>query len=424
MDPPHAQRRDRVLATLGDAAAMVLVAAPELVAGRDVELRYFVDPDLWYLTGYTEPDAVAVLAPSADQPFTLFVRDRDPRQELWTGGREDPEAAGERIGADAVETVESLPDVLPGLLRRVDRVYFRLGTGRSDVESLVLDILGSGRSARQRSGRGPAELVDPGLILDDMRLIKGPEEILAIRQAVDITVAAFEEALAVVGPGVGEWEVEATVEAAFRRAGAHGPAFATIAASGPNATVLHYTANDRAMASGELLLLDAGARHGHYNADLTRTVPVGGTLQGPAADVHHAVLQAERAAIDAVRPGATIPDIHSAALRVLIPAMVDLGLLHGDPDELQHDEATWKRFFPHSTSHWLGLDVHDVGTYAHGRIPRPLEPGMVLTVEPGLYIPPNDPDTPPHLRAIGVRIEDNILVTSTGHENLSKALPR
>lgn len=424
MDHPHAQRRDHVLASLGEDAAMVLVAAPELVAGRDVELRYFVDPDLWYLTGYTEPDAVAVLAPSADQPFTLFVRDRDPRQELWTGGREDPEAAGERIGADAVETVESLSDVLPGLLRRVDRVYFRLGTGRSDVESLVLDIVGSGRSARQRSGRGPAELVDPGLILDDMRLIKGPEEINAIRQAVDITVAAFEEALAVVGPGVGEWEVEATLEAAFRRAGAHGPAFATIAASGPNATVLHYTANDRTMAAGELLLLDAGARHGHYNADLTRTVPVDGTLHGPAADVHHAVLEAERAAIDAVRPGATIPDINAAALRVLIPAMVDLGLLHGDPDELQHDEARWKRFFPHSTSHWLGLDVHDVGTYAHRGTPRPLEPGMVLTIEPGLYIPPHDPDTPPHLRAIGVRIEDNILVTPTGHENLSQALPR
>lgn len=422
MDHPHAHRRDRVLETLGEEAAMVLVAAPELVAGRDVELRYFVDPDLWYLTGYTEPEAVAVLAPSADQPFTLFVRDRDPRQELWTGGREDPEAAGERIGADAVETVESLSDVLPGLLRQVDRLYFRLGTGRSDVEGLVLDILGSGRSARQRSGHGPAELVDPGLILDDMRLIKGPEEIHAIRQAVDITVAAFEEALAVVGAGVGEWEVEATVEAAFRKAGAHGPAFATIAASGPNATVLHYTANDRTMATGDLLLLDAGARHRHYNADLTRTVPVGGAFHGPAADVHQAVLEAERAAIDAVRPGATIPDVHSAALRVLIPAMVDLGLLHGDPDELQEDEATWKHFFPHSTSHWLGLDVHDVGTYAHRGTPRPLEPGMILTVEPGLYIPPNDPDAPPHLRAIGVRIEDNILVTPNGRENLSQAL--
>jgi Xaa-Pro aminopeptidase len=417
-----ATRRARVLDALGEDAALVLTASPEVVVGRDVELRYVVDPDLWYLTGYTEPEAVAVLCPSADSPFTLFVRDRDPGEELWSGGREDPEAARERIGADAVHAVDALGDVLPRLLRGSDRLYFRIGAGRADVQSLVLDILGSGRSARQRSGRGPAELADPGLILDDMRIIKDPDEIDAIRDAVDITVTAFQHALAVVGPGMGEWQVEAAVEAAFRTAGADGPAFTTIAASGPNATVLHYTANRRTMQAGELLLLDAGARHRIYNADLTRTVPVGGTLDGAALDVHQAVLEAERAAIRAVRPGATIPDIHDAALRVLIPAMLGLGLLKGDPDRVRDDETAWKRFFPHSTSHWLGLDVHDVGTYAERGQPRRLEPGMVLTIEPGLYIPAEDPDAPDHLRGIGVRIEDDILVTDDGCENLSAAL--
>jgi Xaa-Pro aminopeptidase len=418
-----ARRRQRVLDELGDDAAMILPAAPEIVVGRDVELRYVVDPDLWYLTGYSDPEAVAVLCPSADTPFALFVRDRDPGMELWTGPREDPEDAGERIGADAVATLGALGDGLVDLLRGVDRVHFRIGTGRPDVERLVLDIVGGGRSARQRSGRGPSTLVDPGLILDELRLIKEPEEMQAIRDAVDITVAAFHEALAVAGPGVGEWEVEAAVEAAFRRAGADGPAFTTIAASGPNATILHYTANHRTMSRDDLLLLDAGARHRIYNADITRTIPVSGTLNGAAADVHRAVLDAQRAAIQAVRPGATIPDIHDAALRTLLPAMLDLGLLEGDPDELRAREDSWKPFVPHSTSHWLGLDVHDVGTYARNGQPRPLEPGMVLTVEPGLYIPPDHPHAPPHLHGLGVRIEDDILVTADGCENLSAALP-
>ncbi len=418
-----AARREGVLAGLGEDAAMVLVAAPEVVVGRDVELRYVVDPDLWYLTGYGEPEAVVVLAPGADDPFTLFVRGRDPGQELWTGVREDPEAVGERVGTDAVATVETLEDALPKLLRGVDRIYFRIGSGRNDVESLVLDILGGGRVARQRSGRGPAELADPGLLLDDMRLVKGPEEIDAIRETVAITVAAFRDAMGAVRPGAGEWEVEAAVEAGFRRAGAEGPAFTTIAASGPNATVLHYTANRRTMAAGELLLLDAGARHRAYNADLTRTVPVGGRFDGRTRELYQAVHDAELAAIAAVRPGATIPDIHHAALDVLLPAMVDLGLVAGRVDDLLENDEIWKPFFPHTTSHWLGLDVHDVGTYARAGEPRPLVPGMVLTVEPGLYVPLSHPEAPASLRGVGVRIEDDVLVTPDGHEVLSRDLP-
>lgn len=402
---------------------MILPAAPETVVGRDIELRYVVDPDLWYLTGYEEPEAVAVLAPSADEPFTLFVRDRDPERELWTGPREEVEEAGERVGADGAYAIAELEDRLPSLLRGVDRVHFRVGSGPAHVENLVLDILGGGRAARQRSGRGPAELVDPGLLLDPMRIVKEPGEIEAIRRAVEITVAGFREALAAVGPGVGEWVVEAAAEGAFRRAGADGPAFATIAASGPNATFLHYTANRRVMEAGELLLLDAGARHRIYNADLTRTVPVSGRYEGPARDVYQLVLEAQRAAIAACRAATPVDHVHQAALRVLVAGMVDLGLLDGDPDALMENEAAWKPYFPHNTSHWLGLDVHDVGTYAVDGKPRRLQPGMVLTVEPGLYIASDDPDAPEPLRGIGVRIEDDVLVTPDGPDVLSADLP-
>lgn len=419
---PFQARRARVLDALERDAAMILPAAPEIVAGRDVELRYVVDPDLWYLTGYEQPGAVAVLCPAADSPFTLFVPGRDADRELWAGPREDVETAGERVGADAALPVDELEDRLPGILTDVDRIFFRLGSGTAAVENLILDIVGGGRTARQRSGRGPSALLDPGLILDEMRLIKEPGEIGAIRDAVAITVEAFREALAVVRPGAGEWEVEATLDAAVRRAGADGPAFPTIAASGVNATVLHYTANRRTLQAGELLLLDGGARHRIYNADLTRTVPVDGRFSGAARDVYHAVNRARAAAIDAVAPGAPVTDMHDAALAVLVPAMVDLGLLDGDPAELLDGTDAWRLFFPHNTSHWLGLDVHDVGTYTEAGSPRTLEPGMVLTIEPGLYIA-DDPDYPDTLRGTGVRVEDDVLVTEDGHAVLSADLP-
>ena len=417
------RRRERVLQALGSGAAMVLAAAPEVRVGRDLDLRYLPDAELWYLTGCPEPEAVAVLRSGVDEPFTLFVRDRDPDRELWTGPRAGVDDAAERYGADRALPVDELTRALPRMLGDVDRVYFRIGGGPAEVERLVLDAFGRGRLTRQRSGRGPVELADPGLLLDDMRIIKEPAEIDAIREAVRVTVDGFRHGLARVRPGAGEWQVEAAVDGAFREAGAHGPAFATIAASGPNATVLHHISNDRRMQDGELLLLDAGARHHAYNADLTRTVPVDGSFQGPARDIYAAVLAAQRAAIEAVRPGGTTDDVHQAAIRVLVRAMVELGLLEGDPESLVEHEDAWKRWYPHKTSHWLGLDVHDVGTYTLRGQPRSLEPGMVLTIEPGLYIPTTADDAPRPLRGIGIRVEDDLLVTPTGHENLSAALP-
>jgi Xaa-Pro aminopeptidase len=418
-----ARRRQRVLELLGPEGAMILPAAPELRVGRDLELRYVVDPELWYLTGYPEPEAVAVLCPSADTAFTLFVRPRDPERETWTGPRGGVEAAVERFGADAAHPVDDLGQRLPDLLRSADRLHFRVGAGHPAVERAVLDVLAASRQGRQRTGTGPTELADPGLLLDDLRLVKEPAEVEAIRDAVAITVEAFHHGFRAATAGAGEWEVEAAVEAAIRRAGAHGPAFATIAASGPNATVLHYTANDRRMDAGDLLLLDAGARHHIYNADLTRTVPVGGRFTAPQRDVYQAVLLARDAAIAAATPGATTRDVHHAARNTLVRAMVGLGLLHGDPATIVQEEAAWKTYFPHNTSHWLGLDVHDVGTYGIRNQPRQLHPGMVLTIEPGLYIPPHHPHAPSHLQGIGVRIEDDVLVDEQGPAVLSAALP-
>jgi Xaa-Pro aminopeptidase len=426
-EPPalaaFARRRQRVMERMGPECAMVLAAAPEVVVGRDTEIRYVVDPDLWYLTGYTEPEAVAVLRPGTMDPFVLFVRPRDPDRETWTGPRGGVQAATEVHGADAAFPVADLSTRLPGLLAGSQRVLFSLGSGRPDVERAVLEVLRRARAERQRTGVGPAELADPGLVLDELRLVKEPEESAAIREAVALTVQAFHHAFAAAGPGAGEWEVEAAVEGAVRRAGGDGPAFPTIAASGSNATVLHYTANRRRMESGDLLLLDAGARHRMYNADLTRTVPVGGSFTDPQRDVYAAVLEAEGAAIAAARPGASTADVHHAALTVLVRAMVDMRLLRGDPAAILETGESWKRWYPHNTSHWLGLDVHDVGTYGVRGQPRTLEPGMVLTVEPGLYIPAFADDAPDHFRGIGVRIEDDILITAEGPEVLSAALP-
>jgi Xaa-Pro aminopeptidase len=416
-------RRRRVLEALGERGAMVLPAAPEVRVGRDLELRYRVDPELWYLTGYAEPEAVAVLRGGEEESFTLFVRPRDEGRETWTGPRGGVEAALEGFGADAAHPIGELDAALPALLRGVDRIHFRVGGGRQDVQRVLLDTLARGRGARQRTGRGPAELTDPGLVLDEMRLVKEPGEIEAIREAVRISTAAFLEGFAAARPGAGEWEVEAAVEAAMRRAGAEGPAFATIAASAGHATVLHYTANDRRMNAGDLLLLDAGARFRGYHGDLTRTAPVGGRFSPRQRDIYEAVLAARDAAIEAARPGATILDVHHAALRVLLDAMVRLRLVDGETEDLMDQEDRWKRWFPHNTSHWLGLDVHDVGTYAVDGRPRTLQPGMVLTIEPGIYVPAHAEDAPAGLRGIGVRIEDDLLITDAGPDVLSRQLP-
>jgi Xaa-Pro aminopeptidase len=425
------ERRERVLAQLGE-DAMVLPAAPRLFRSRDAELRYRPDSELYYLTGFREPGAVLVLRGFADEGrVVLFALPRDADAERWEGPRAGPAVAGESMGADEAHPVAELAQRLPGLLADARNVHFRLGRHRT-VETLVIQALQEARRKGPRTGRGPDGIVDPGRILDELRLVKSPGEVEAIRAAARVTAAGFREALRIAGPGLGEWEVEAALEAAFRREGASGPAFATIVGSGDNACVLHYVENSGRIGRDDLVLLDAGAEVEMYAADVSRTFPASGQFTEAQRAVYDVVEAAREAAVARVRPGATIRDVHEAAVDVLVTGLVDLGVLRGSMDEIR-ERSAHQSYFPHRTSHWLGLDTHDPGDYARDGESRRLEPGMVLTVEPGLYfsrVPEGKADghedlpEPGHpFTGIGVRIEDDVLVTGDGGEVLTAELP-
>lgn len=429
MSDSHAQRRRRLLATLeaggrsDEAGALLVAAAPELFVGADGEVRYTPDPDLYYLTGCTEPEVVLVLAPGADEPFTLFARRRDPERERWSGPRPDVDALRERYGADAVFPIDELAARLPKLVGAASVLYAPVEAGRAAVDDAVRRTLAAARRSRPRSGRGPHTLTDPRRLLAPMRLRKDAHEIGLLREAAAITAAAFVDTAARIRQAEGEWQVEAALEHAFRHSGADGPAFPTIAAGGANATVLHYMSNDAPLRNGDLLLVDAGARYRMYCGDITRTFPVGGRFTAEQRAVYDIVLHAHDAAIAAIRPGAAADAMHHAALRALVDGTIALGLIDGTADDAI-ESGSYRTFFPHRTSHWLGLDVHDIGDYvdADGSA-IPLEPGMVLTIEPGLYIPADHDDAPVGLRGTGVRIEDDVLVTGDGLEVLTEPLP-
>ncbi|MEX1184102.1 MAG: aminopeptidase P N-terminal domain-containing protein [Gemmatimonadota bacterium] len=416
-------RRARVLDMLGAGHALVLAAAPELRAGTDGEIRYLPDADLYYLTGYTEPEAVLVLCAAAEQPYTLFVRPRDADRERWTGARGGVEAGRTEYGADAAHAIEELGGKLPALVGGATTLYTSLDQGRPDVDAAVRQMLASARRTRPRTGMGPHTVIDPRVLLAPMRLRKDADEVQRMRAAADITVASFSAVAATVRDAEGEWQVEATLEHAFRTRGATGPAFPSIVAGGVNATVLHYTANTAPLQRDALVLLDGGARHRMYCADVTRTLPVGGRFVGVQRAVYDIVLAAHAAALRAIAPGAPVSALHDAAIGALVDGMRQLGLLRGSTDEIM-EQKQYRRYYPHQTSHWIGLDVHDVGDYVHGTgEPVLLEPGMTLTVEPGLYVPVADEEAPASLRGLGLRLEDDVLVTDLGSEVLTRGLP-
>ena len=429
---------------MGERGALVLPAAPEITIGRDSELPYVADPNLLYLTGCTDPEAVAVIsATAAKGPFVLFARERDPEAERWTGPRESPEALGERLGADSVFPLRAMQDQLPRLLRGAEVVHFPLAWGRDDVQRVVLELMVAARRGRQRSGRGPRALVDPGAVLDELRLRKDAAELARMRAAARVPVDAFAATHAALADAGDERQVQALVEYGFRRRGSSGASFPTIAAAGVNATVLHYRRNAAPIHPNDLLLLDAGATVDFYHADVTRTWAAGGRAAPAQADVHQVVARAHRAAIAAVRPGATEAAVHRAALAELLRGMEELRLLKGKADAAlaaederlrarpsesepadgkQPERPEWARWFPHRVSHWLGLEVHDVGDYAVRGESRVLEPGMVLTIEPGLYIAADDDRAPAAMRGLGVRIEDDVLVVPDGSDVLTYGL--
>ncbi len=421
--PPHpfGARRETVLRQLGP-DAMMLPAAPVRGLGGDSEARYRPDSELFYLTGWQGDNSVLILCGGdAEHPFALFVPERDPEAERWTGPRPDLHEVRERVGVDAVFPIAEFPTRAPSLLAPAERIHYRLGASRRG-DNAVRRALAEGRRLHARQGRGAMAIVDPGQILDPMRRVKDSAEIARMREAARIAAAAVREGIGAVREGAGEWQVEAAVEGGMRSRGADGPAFATIVAAGANACTLHYVANSARIGRNDLVLIDAGCAFDCYAADISRTVPAAGTLEGVRREIYQVVQEAHRAAVAQCVPGATPDDVHREACRALAEGLAAVGVLAGVADDLL-EQGEYRRFFPHRTSHWLGLDIHDAGSYRDRRGAVRLEPGMVLTVEPGLYFPPGSCPEHPGLEGCGVRIEDDLLLTPSGHEVLTGDLP-
>ena len=418
-----AERRRRLLATLGSDAVAVFPAAPERTRSNDVEYRYRQQSDFYYLTGFAEPGALCVLQPGhPDHEFVLFVRPRDRERETWTGRRAGVEGAMIDYGADKAYAIEEVDQHLPKWVGERGRLYCALN-GDEAFSQRALGWFAHGRAGRQRSGTGPGGLLDASEPVHEMRLFKGAEELAAMRRAAAISAEAHVAAMRAAQPGGWEYEIEALIEYTFRRHGAAGPAYPSIIATGANATILHYTTNDRQLGADELLLIDAGAEYDFYCADITRTFPTAPRFGGRQRDAYALVLAAQEAAIAAVRPGARFDEPHQRAVRVLVEGMIDLGILSGSADEVIEKEQ-YRPLYMHRTSHWLGMDVHDVGLYKQPDGARVLEPGMVLTIEPGLYVADFLEDVASEWHGIGVRIEDDVLVTADGHEVLTAAVPK
>ncbi|MCA8981911.1 MAG: Xaa-Pro aminopeptidase [Planctomycetes bacterium] len=413
------------LAELG--AAAVIPTASEKTRNHDCTYRFRPHSDFWYLTGFAEPGSVLVLLPQGtgdeDSPRSvLFLRERDRLKEIWNGRRLGLERAPEALGVDEARPIEDLWDDLPQLLKGYASIVYRTGE-EEDRDRRMLEVTNRLRSMARGGVVGPAALVDPAPSLHELRLFKTPGELDIMRRAAAITAEAHTSAMAATSPGRNESEIEALIEYTFRLRRSTGPAYTSIVAGGANACILHYVENDMPLVDGDLLLVDAGAEVEYYASDVTRTWPVNGTFSAEQRAVYQVVLDAQLAAIDHCRPGNTFLGVHEAALKKLVEGLVGLGLLEGDVDALIEDHA-YDRFYMHKTGHWLGLDVHDQGAYAEDGSSRKLQPGMVTTVEPGIYIAEDDETVEARWRGIGVRIEDDVLITKDGCENLTAAIPK
>lgn len=419
-DEVFGRRRRRVLDAIAG-GVMLLPSAPVAIRNNDVEHEYRQDSDVYYLTGFDEPESVLVLSPERDDPFGMFVRPRDPEREVWDGARAGVDGARADFGADEAHPIDELSEKLPDWLQNTDRLYYAVGRDAA-FDRVVFEALRKVRARAKTGVWAPAEIVDPGVLLHAHRLRKAPEEVAAMRRAVDVTAEAHTAAMARTKPGMYEYEVDALLRSVFRRRGSERPAYPSIVGSGENATVLHYRRNDRQMLDGDLLLIDAGCELDYYASDITRTFPVNGKFSAEQRAIYEIVLEAQLAGIRATRPGATLDDVHDACVRVIASGLVEAGVLEGDVEDIV-SEQKYKPYYMHRTSHYLGMDVHDVGSYFDRGKPRPLEPGMVITIEPGIYIAAQS-EAPERFRGIGVRIEDDVLVDAEGADVLSAAIPK
>ena len=428
MQAEYLQRREQLMSKIGTGTA-VFRSAPVAVMHNNVEYAFRQDSDFLYLTGFNEPEAVAVLAPHhSEHRFVLFVQPKEREKEIWTGYRCGVEGAKDLFGADEAYPIAELDEKLPQYLEKADRIYYHLGRDRAFNETLLKHWQRLMATYPKR-GTGPIAIEDTGPTLHSMRQVKSQAELELMRIAAAISVEAHKYAQEITEPGRYEYEIQAEMERLFRLRGGIGPAYPSIVASGSNACVLHYIENNRQMQDNELLLIDAGCAYGYYNADITRTFPVGGKFTPEQKALYEIVLSAQSSAIAQVQPGNPYNSVHDTAVRVITEGLVELGILKGEIDKLIEEEK-YKPFYMHRTGHWLGLDVHDVGVYQHGESAQILQPGQVLTVEPGLYIVPDtqpaedQPEIHPRWSGIGIRIEDDVLVTATGHEVLTAGVPK
>lgn len=418
----YARRRRQLMRLAGEDAIVIVPAAPERIRSHDTHHPYRQSSDLLYLCGFREPESVLVLVPGrkAGQAL-LFCRERDRERETWEGRRLGPEAAAEALGLDDAWDVADIDEILPGLIEGRSRVFYEFGRDR-DFDLRVLGWVERVRGKARQGVPPPHEFLQLGHLLHEMRLFKSRDELRVMRRAAAIAAEAHCAAMRAVRPGLHEYAIEAELIYHFRRHGAV-PAYESIVGGGANACVLHYRDNDAPLRDGDLLLVDAGAELHGYASDITRTYPVNGRFSAAQRAIYDLVLEAQRAAIAEVRPGNHWDAPHEAAVRVLAEGFLRLGLLKGSLDKVLEDHG-YRRFYMHRTGHWLGLDVHDVGDYRIDGEPRLLEPGMVLTVEPGCYVAPDSKGVPARWRGIGVRIEDDVVVTADGCEVLTDGVPR
>jgi Xaa-Pro aminopeptidase len=421
----HAARRARIFEEMEKrgGGVMVLPAADEKVRNHDSEYLFRQDSDYAWAIGLDEPTGCAVLlARGGERKLVLFVRPRDREKEIWTGRRAGVEGAKEQYGADEAYVVSELDEKLPRLVEGARTLWYRIGFDAA-WDARLSRILNDLRGAARLGKMPPEAVVDPGRIVHELRLVKAPDELAKLRRAAEISAEAHMAAMRDGLPGRREYQVQSEIEYAFRRRGGSGPGYGTIVAAGVNSTILHYRAGDAVLRDGDVCLVDAGGEYQWYTADVTRTFPVSGEFSPAQAELYTMCLEVQKRAIASVRPGTTLDAIHDQTVRELTGGLIDLGLLEGSVDDRIADKS-YRRYYMHRTSHWLGMDVHDVGDYYVDGKSRPLVPGMVLTIEPGLYVAEDDPDAPAPLRGVGIRIEDDVLVTEDGHANLTEAVPK
>ena len=419
----YSQRRTQLMAQMDANSIAIVPAAVETVRNRDVEHPFRQDSDFYYLSGFAEANACLVLIPGREEgEYILFCQDKNPALEIWTGRRVGPTGATADFFVDDAYPIEALDTILPGLIEGKDRIYTEMGAS-SQFDKQLAHWVNQVKAMVRKGAQVPHEYSALDHLLHEMRLIKSPAEIEMMQKAADISAAAHCRAMKAAKPGCIEYQLEAEILHEFTREGSRWPAYPSIVGGGENACILHYTNNDMTIAAGGLILIDAGCELDYYAADITRTFPVNGKFSPEQKALYELVLKAQLAAIEQVKPGNSWNAAHEIAVEVLVTGLVELGLLSGEVEQLIEDES-YKVFYMHRTGHWLGMDVHDVGEYRINKEWRPLQEGMTLTVEPGLYIAPDCEEVDPRWRGIGIRIEDDVVVTATGNHILSHKVPK